>query len=122
MLRSICKTSLAYAYAWTGAERLLSRQARARMPFIACYHRVVENFERSAKCVNPSMLISKRMLEQQIDWLATHCALMSLDEIASYFQTGRPFEKKRPAAITFDDGYRDVYDHALPLLKRKGIP
>src|SRR5438093_38790 len=122
MLRSICKTSLAYAYTWTGAGRLLSRQARARMPFIACYHRVVENFERSARGVNPPMLISTRMLEHQIDWLAKRFALMSLDEIASYFRAGRPFEKKRPAAITFDDGYRDVYDHAFPLLKRKGVP
>jgi peptidoglycan/xylan/chitin deacetylase (PgdA/CDA1 family) len=24
--------------------------------------------------------------------------------------------------VTFDDGYRDVYEHAFPLLKRKGIP
>jgi peptidoglycan/xylan/chitin deacetylase (PgdA/CDA1 family) len=26
------------------------------------------------------------------------------------------------AAVTFDDGYRDVYEHAVPLLQRKGIP
>src|SRR5205085_1579779 len=26
------------------------------------------------------------------------------------------------AAVTFDDGYRDVHEHALPVLKRKGIP
>jgi peptidoglycan/xylan/chitin deacetylase (PgdA/CDA1 family) len=26
------------------------------------------------------------------------------------------------AAVTFDDGYRDVYQNAFPVLKRKGIP
>jgi peptidoglycan/xylan/chitin deacetylase (PgdA/CDA1 family) len=34
---------------------------------------------------------------------------------------GRPFD--RPvAAVTFDDGYQDVYEYAFPILKRKGIP
>ena len=26
------------------------------------------------------------------------------------------------AAVTFDDGYRDIYENAYPMLKRKGIP
>jgi peptidoglycan/xylan/chitin deacetylase (PgdA/CDA1 family) len=92
------------------------------MPFIVCYHRVVEDFARSATSSNPSMLISTGMLERQIDWLAQRFSLMPLDDIASYLEAGRPFSKKPPAAITFDDGYSDVYHHAYPLLKRKGIP
>ena len=69
----------------------------------------------------PSMLISDRMLSRQIDWLAKRFSLMSLDEIGSRLESGRPFEKPA-AAITFDDGYSDVYHHAYPLLKRKGVP
>lgn len=116
MLRAITKTAFACAYA-------LSRPSTStcELPFIVGYHRVVEDFERSAVNSIPSLLITTRMLEHHIDWLAKHFDLISLDEIGRRLEAGRPF--RRPAAaITFDDGYSDVYRNAFPLLKRKGIP
>src|SRR5579862_847058 len=121
MLRSIGKTCFAYAYRLTDAGRLFQRQSSGFTPFIACYHRVVGDFHRSATGTIPSMLISAGMLERQIDWLARHCEIMSLDEIGARLESGRPFDKPA-AAVTFDDGYSDVYHYAYPLLKRKGIP
>jgi peptidoglycan/xylan/chitin deacetylase (PgdA/CDA1 family) len=91
------------------------------MPFIAGYHRVVEDFDSSKKSTIPSMLISAAMLERHIEWLAKQFAFVSLDEIALHLEADRPF-RRRVAAITFDDGYSDVYYHAYPLLQRKGIP
>ena len=98
-----------------------SRQAGSSMPFIVGYHRVVENFDRSRKSAIPSMLISTSMLERHIDWFAKRFELLSLDEIGLRLESNQPFHKPA-AAITFDDGYADVYYNALPLLKRKGIP
>src|SRR5689334_18284444 len=118
-LRSIGKTCFAYAYTLTDIRRSLRRQHLS--PVIIDYHRVVENFERSAANTIPSMLISTRMLERHIDWLAKRFSFWSLDEIGRQLESGHPFEKPA-AAITFDDGYGDVYHHAYPLLKRKGIP
>jgi peptidoglycan/xylan/chitin deacetylase (PgdA/CDA1 family) len=44
-----------------------------------------------------------------------------LDEIGSRLETG--IGSTRPAAaVTFDDGYSDVYHNAFPLLMKKGIP
>jgi peptidoglycan/xylan/chitin deacetylase (PgdA/CDA1 family) len=91
------------------------------MPFIVGYHRVVEDFERSRKSAIPSMLISAAMFEQHIDWLAKRFDIVSLDEIGSHLESGR-HSRKPAAAITFDDGYQDVYQFAIPLLRRKGIP
>jgi peptidoglycan/xylan/chitin deacetylase (PgdA/CDA1 family) len=91
------------------------------MPFIVGYHRVVENFQRSKTKTIPSMLISIAMLERHIDWLARRFSIISLDEIGLHMQSQRPF--RRPvAAITFDDGYSDIYHYAYPLLQRKGVP
>jgi peptidoglycan/xylan/chitin deacetylase (PgdA/CDA1 family) len=61
------------------------------------------------------------MLERHIEWLAKRYSLVSLDEIGAHLQSPRGF-RKPPAAITFDDGYRDVYYHGFPVLKRMGIP
>src|SRR5438067_519489 len=123
MLRSIGKTCFACAYTMTNAARLFTRRERTTRPspFIVCYHRVVEDFGRSSRSAIPSMLISTGMLEKHIDWLAKRFSIVSLDDIGLHLAADRPF--RRPAAaITFDDGYSDVYEYAYPLLKRKGIP
>src|SRR5579883_2750261 len=123
ILRSLGKTCFAAAYSATQTVYGLTNRAMTSpsMPFIVCYHRVVENFVRSAATSIPSMLISVKMLERHIDWLAKRFAIVSLDDIGRHLQTPGSF--RRPlAAITFDDGYGDVYEHAMPLLQRKGVP
>jgi peptidoglycan/xylan/chitin deacetylase (PgdA/CDA1 family) len=115
MLRSIAKSCFAAAYTATHARRSVES------PFIICYHRVVEDFERSAGGTIPAMLISKGMFERHLDWVAKRFSILSLDEIGLHLAAGRAF-RRPPAAITFDDGYADVYRHAFPLLQKKGIP
>src|SRR5262245_56158141 len=122
MLRSISKTCFAAAYTVADAGRRYATVSTAggRLPFIVCYHRVVEDFNRSSRYTIPSMLISTRMLEQHLDWLAKRFSIVSLDELS--LRCERLNSSKPVAAITFDDGYSDVYHNAFPLLRRKAIP
>ncbi|MGH8369995.1 MAG: polysaccharide deacetylase family protein [Gammaproteobacteria bacterium] len=90
-------------------------------PLILGYHRVVENYQVCAVNSIAPMLISTRTLEQHLDWIGRHYRFASLDDIADDRQTGGS-DSKPMAALTFDDGYADVYQNAFPLLKRKGIP
>ena len=46
--------------------------------------------------------------------------VISLDEMHQRFISGD--FKRRFVCITFDDGYRDVKEHAYPLLKKYGLP
>jgi peptidoglycan/xylan/chitin deacetylase (PgdA/CDA1 family) len=90
-------------------------------PLVVGYHRIVKDFAAEAKAEMPSMLTSLDMFEQHVECLGTHFRFMSLDDIGRQLSEGEPFDEP-VAAITFDDGYRDVYELALPLLERKGIP
>ena len=121
MLRSFAKTGLACSLHWTGAGRLIGAVTGARrLPWIVGYHMVVEDMVHAGDSILAN-LISRRTLEQHLDWLGRRYHLLSLDELGAQLESGDPFDKPT-AAITFDDGYADVYHHAFPLLKRKGIP
>jgi peptidoglycan/xylan/chitin deacetylase (PgdA/CDA1 family) len=80
---------------------------------------VVEDFDHAAETDMPTMLVSRAMFERHIEWIGRHFEFVSLDEIGAHVESGEPFS--RPVAtITFDDGYRDVYEHAVPTLMRVG--
>jgi peptidoglycan/xylan/chitin deacetylase (PgdA/CDA1 family) len=85
------------------------------------YHRVVERFEWEATLSMPANLVSRGMLERHLDWIGRHHEFVSLDELGRRLANGG--RSPRPlAAVTFDDGYRDVYENAFPMLMREGIP
>ena len=106
----------------TNSDRLLARMGGShRLPMVIGYHRTVEEFPSDALSTIPSMCISTRMLERQLDWIGRRYRFVSLDELGALMESGNSVPE-RIAAITFDDGYQDVYEHAFPLLKKKGIP
>lgn len=120
--RGLVKTGIGAALHWTGADRLLALRADIRrMPLVIGYHRVVEDFRAAAARSIPPMLTSARTFERQLDWIGSRFDFVTLGDMAAWAEGAGRFD--RPvAAITFDDGYADVYQHAFPILRRKGIP
>src|SRR5207248_1615178 len=90
-------------------------------PLVLGYHRVVEDFATTARTSMPSMLTSAAMFERHLDALARSFTFVSVEDIGRHIAAGEPFAEP-VAAVTFDDGYRDVYEQAYPILRRKGIP
>ncbi|HYV85570.1 MAG TPA: polysaccharide deacetylase family protein [Patescibacteria group bacterium] len=122
MVRRLVKTGLACGLRWSGvsaANRALRGPGRA--PWIVSYHRVVEDFAASAASAIEPMLIDRAMFVRHLDWITARFECVSLDDLGDRLERGAGF--RRPAAaITFDDGYSDVYHHAFPILKARGIP
>jgi peptidoglycan/xylan/chitin deacetylase (PgdA/CDA1 family) len=120
--RTQVKSALASTISRTHELGLAEALARGpERPLILGYHRVVDDFDATAQHEMPSMLTSAAMFERHLDLVGRHFRFATLDEIGEHLATGQPFTE-RVAAVTFDDGYRDNYEHAFPILKRKGIP
>lgn len=120
MLRSIAKDAAARVIAWTRLDAVARKTLHREAPYIVGYHRVVERLNVHEDIALPAMEISTGMLEKHLDWLGTHFEIASVNDFATKMK--RRARSKPLAAVTFDDGYRDAFQNAYPLLKRKGIP
>jgi len=115
LLRMMGRASKGYELRRANSPRLISLQ-KARTPKFAifCYHRVGMGGVPLYSQLEPEVF------EAQMRFLSENYRLVSLDTLHEELSNRRDTE---PAiAITFDDGYRDVYTHAFPVLQRYGIP
>jgi peptidoglycan/xylan/chitin deacetylase (PgdA/CDA1 family) len=90
-------------------------QSGGPMVTILCYHHVdlpaAGNYS-----------VSSEQLSAQIDaLLAASFSFIDSATLEAFYVKGSPIPEKA-ALITFDDGNYDVYKHAYPLLKKRGLP
>jgi peptidoglycan/xylan/chitin deacetylase (PgdA/CDA1 family)/CelD/BcsL family acetyltransferase involved in cellulose biosynthesis len=81
---------------------------------ILIYHRVNDDQDRFLGATRVDTF------RQQMEFIAKNFPIVSLDDIASGVWRNR--REKFCVAITFDDGYRDNYLSAFPILKALNIP
>lgn len=81
---------------------------------ILMYHKVTP--ERDVLWLS----VSPDFFKQQLEFLKSRFKLISLSEAVSMLANGTISGKY--AVLTFDDGYRDNYDYAYPLLKKYDVP
>ena len=65
---------------------------------------------------------SPRDLDLQLGFVRKYFDLVSLDDLLRFSRDPHGAKlPKNPALVTFDDGYRDNHDLALPILKKHGV-
>jgi peptidoglycan/xylan/chitin deacetylase (PgdA/CDA1 family) len=60
--------------------------------------------------------------DQQLAWFARHYEVISLDRLARGLTGNGNAWPRKAVAITFDDGYKDNYRNAFPILKKYAVP
>ena len=110
-------TMLANRLGLVDGYRLLRTRLVKSQVAILCYHRV-----RPQKDVwLLPYLVTASDFENQIRYLSKAYEILSLDKLVEYIYEGKSFPKKA-VVITFDDGYKDNYTYAYPILKKYHAP
>jgi peptidoglycan/xylan/chitin deacetylase (PgdA/CDA1 family) len=101
---------------------LLERAARPRPGALAVltYHRVAEP-GRTPHLYPGLISATPAAFEEQMQFLAREHRLLSLSELLAV-RRGEAPPPPRSVMVTFDDAYRDVAEHAWPIMRRHGIP
>ncbi len=98
-------------------KRLARKTRRLFVPgaVILTYHRVVDL--SSDPC---GLAVSPRHFAQHIDRIRRTCNVVRLHELTEALNEGAL--PPRTVAVTFDDGYSDVLEHAYPILQAAAVP
>ncbi|MGE5611970.1 MAG: polysaccharide deacetylase family protein [Bacillota bacterium] len=112
---TLAKNAAFRAYLYCGyvslRDRVLSLLGRSRI-VVLTYHRI-----------GGRDLLSKPTEEfrRDLQWLKQHYECMTLAELHDRLRSNQPI--RRPiAVVTFDDGYRDNFTAAVPVLLDEGVP
>ncbi len=84
------------------------------------YHRIVADISLAEKEAIHGLVTSTETFRRHLEIIREHYDVLTLEEASEVLQGGTA--RRAVAVITFDDGYRDVYEQALPALREYGLP
>ena len=112
---------LARALGRMGVLGLLERAAATWRPalVVLTYHRIAES--HADQFYDPVISATPESFRAQVEWLHNRFRLLTLHELVAQVQSGIPWRGPM-VLLTFDDGYRDNFDVAGPILRELNIP
>lgn len=96
-------------------KQYLKRFLKPSCAVVLMYHRVAD-----PEADPWQLAVSPANFEAQLRWLKSKYTLVTPQDLA--VQIGRGKVAANQVCLTFDDGYRDNYTTALPLLQKHGCP
>ncbi len=89
---------------------------------ILMYHRILPDNEINDLLIQPGMYVTENTFNKQLNFLQSYCHIISFSEFLQRWRSNEWNPTKRYCVITFDDGWKDNYTNAYPLLKKYNIP
>ncbi len=120
-IKQAIKQVLAHTLFASGVLPYLARRKLRGRCVVLMYHRVLPDESRAASMSHGAITVGRNVFRQHMQYLQTH--FIPLDQTA--FMAGLQAEKTfadQSCLITFDDGWKDNYTHAWPILRELQVP
>jgi peptidoglycan/xylan/chitin deacetylase (PgdA/CDA1 family) len=88
---------------------------------VAMFHRVLPPTDPRWPTALPDWTVSDTVFEECLRFFKRHYNVVGIDRVLEARRTGRRLPP-RSLLITFDDGYSDNEEYAMPLLRAHGLP
>ena len=125
LARRAAKGAAAIAMHYSGARELLTalqrRAVGGRRVLILSYHRVVKDFAAEKHRTLYTLNIGQQTFRRHLEVLQRAHDIVPLDDALEVL-SGKRTAKRDVAVVTFDDGYRDVYHYAFPVMREMKVP
>ena len=112
---------IAHCLYYTGVLSLLGKKRFKDRAVVLMYHRVVTETEKGNCLSQDGIVVTKASFEKQMSFLRNRFNVLSLNDFIDCIEGRRAFGYKS-CLVTFDDGWKDNYQNAYPLLNEMGIP
>jgi peptidoglycan/xylan/chitin deacetylase (PgdA/CDA1 family) len=109
-MKRALKNLLGQAIFLSRFDQLLLRRAAV----VVAFHRIQDEFDPDG------LSISTDMFERQCRFFMRHFEMVPLRDLVQRLEQRLPLH--RQLAITFDDGYRDNFENAAPVLEKLSLP
>lgn len=116
-----------FQYRWQNGEVKASDESQnqtvgiktAKVPILMFHN--VGRWNLGESRLQKEYKIEPKNLDAMLSFLAQKYEVISLERLNDYFKNNIVLPEK-PVIITFDDGWRGVYDEAFPILKKYNLP
>ena len=90
--------------------------------FILAYHRILPR-DKAGKGVQAGMYVTPETFSSHLEYLREYFDIITLKDLAKVCREAPARSPAKPIClVTFDDGWKDFYDFAFPLLKKYQVP
>jgi peptidoglycan/xylan/chitin deacetylase (PgdA/CDA1 family) len=121
LIKTTIKYAIAYFLYYSGLLSLIKNSKLRHRACVLAYHRILPEAMLAKTNSTSGIITDSELFRSHLVWLKDEFHIIGIDELADRLFNGKPLVSNS-CLVTFDDGWKDNYDHARAPLAEEGIP